>query len=506
MEFFEKLDFLIDTTRTNNKELAQFCSTSPSTISFLRTGARKMPRQTQKIEKMAEFFSLHVNTTSQRIALADCIGITSLRREIAPSALQPILYQWLIGQELDMLSLIADKFSATYDNFDNTPNDPINIESSLSLNTAYYPGPTGKWDALERFFYIVQNAKEPGKIYYYSSESPEWYIGNTAIYNKLQSALLEALQKGFEIHHIMQSSVDEASFFEAINLWIPLYLRGNIHVYYYPRYSNLVHHRTLWLYPDNCAVASNSILDQKFSPFTVFTVDNFILESHLKEIQLLLASCQQAIKPIYDYEEISTLMQEMTLDSNPMVQKYTSLPMWNIPIDDAIDTLATSAGYSPNELEVLFNPLRLYQADMGNIDFPSQIIDICPIATADQVIQGFVPITLSMNSAERGLYYTPKLYAMHLQNILDNMERHDNYIFLPITYRPGDELSILLKENKKAIIARAADIDTLHVLMQPQLLIYLYEYLLKLAERGGMPRTRPLVKAKLLDLINRLQE
>ena len=45
MQFWEMLDFLMKTTQTSNRMLAQELKVDPSLISRLRTGDRNRPRQ-----------------------------------------------------------------------------------------------------------------------------------------------------------------------------------------------------------------------------------------------------------------------------------------------------------------------------------------------------------------------------------------------------------------------------------------------------------------------------
>lgn len=496
MEFHERLDFLLDTTRTNNKDLAEYCHTSPSTISFLRTGARKMPKQTAKIEQMADFFSQHISTASQRTALADCIGLISLRRELPEEALSSILYQWLIGQDIDMLSMIADKFNSPYSG---RPILPIDEEDEVPITTPtkYFPGRMGKLNALKLFFKDILDSEEPGEIYYFSSEAPDWIINNSTVYSQVLNYIYQATQKGFVLHHVMQPFMDEAKFYEIINMWIPLYLAGNIHMYYYPRYRNSIHKRSLWLYPGHCSVASNSIIGQEYSPFAIYTSDSFLVNCHYDEIKLFLEQCEPALNVYTEKNTIISLIKNILYSPIPRMQKGISLSIWTMPFEEILKNLTEKYPQEATSFSHAIVPLIDFQKAIPENCSNLDIIDICPLATAEQVKAGIVPISMPLNPLQRTYYYTPELYIAHLENIIQVIEKSDTYKFCPIPFTPKDELSVLIQKNQKAIIIRSSDIRTVHEVIQPQLLLHLQEYLLQVTERNSPTSS----KNKTIDLL-----
>ncbi|MDR7871024.1 MAG: hypothetical protein RIN55_09210 [Tissierellaceae bacterium] len=57
MEFNEKLDFLMNITKTSNSSLAHYLSLDASYISRLRSGKRQLPSNTNYVDKMASYFA-----------------------------------------------------------------------------------------------------------------------------------------------------------------------------------------------------------------------------------------------------------------------------------------------------------------------------------------------------------------------------------------------------------------------------------------------------------------
>ena len=57
MQYFDKLNFLMNITQTSNKELAAELAVDRSLISLLRNGKRGLPRKRDLVAKMALFFA-----------------------------------------------------------------------------------------------------------------------------------------------------------------------------------------------------------------------------------------------------------------------------------------------------------------------------------------------------------------------------------------------------------------------------------------------------------------
>lgn len=66
MEFFEKLNFLMDITNTTNSALARYVILDTSYISRLRNGKRQPPHNTKIINQMAAYFARNCSEEYQK--------------------------------------------------------------------------------------------------------------------------------------------------------------------------------------------------------------------------------------------------------------------------------------------------------------------------------------------------------------------------------------------------------------------------------------------------------
>ena len=97
MQYFDKLNFLMNITQTSNKELAAALSVDRSLISLMRSGKRGLSRKGENIKRMARFFAQRVTAQYQRHALSEMLGKTALRSPMPIEALADYLEKWLVG-------------------------------------------------------------------------------------------------------------------------------------------------------------------------------------------------------------------------------------------------------------------------------------------------------------------------------------------------------------------------------------------------------------------------
>jgi hypothetical protein len=77
MTFSEKLDFLMNITKTTNSALALYTSLDASHISRLRRGARKPAKNENYLKTMATYFAKRCSEDYQRMALSDALKAVS---------------------------------------------------------------------------------------------------------------------------------------------------------------------------------------------------------------------------------------------------------------------------------------------------------------------------------------------------------------------------------------------------------------------------------------------
>ena len=134
------------------------------------------------------------------------------------------------------------------------------------------------------------------------------------------------------------------------------------------------------------------------------------------------------------------------------------------------------------------------------------MIDIGILDSADRIRAGAIPIQSSYG-AGKILYYTPKTYVLHLKKILQVMETHENYHFVPLEEPVQYESAILVKENHRALLVHTSKPFTIFEISQPEIVALYREYLLRLAEKQGYTGIhRKRIKSKIRELIRELSD
>lgn len=105
MKFHEKLSFLMTLTQTSNKALSAKLNVDPSLISMLKTGKRKIPKNTEYINILADFFGKNCTSEYQRYSLSDAIGNENIKLISAPNQIADIIFNWLNDSSVVYLNL-----------------------------------------------------------------------------------------------------------------------------------------------------------------------------------------------------------------------------------------------------------------------------------------------------------------------------------------------------------------------------------------------------------------
>ena len=92
--FSQKLDNLMNITKTTNTSLALFLSVVPSYICRLRNGQRPLPRNSDLLQPMGEYFAGKITDTFHKQSIMQACGMDGAFPE-DKVLLAAILVQWL---------------------------------------------------------------------------------------------------------------------------------------------------------------------------------------------------------------------------------------------------------------------------------------------------------------------------------------------------------------------------------------------------------------------------
>lgn len=96
MQFYEKLDFLMNITNTSNSGLAHKIKLDASHISRLRRGQRSALKDITCLESMAEYFARNCKEAYQRKAVAEALKVNTAISDFVE--LSEYITKWLIHE------------------------------------------------------------------------------------------------------------------------------------------------------------------------------------------------------------------------------------------------------------------------------------------------------------------------------------------------------------------------------------------------------------------------
>lgn len=497
MQFYEKLIFMMNLTQTQNKELAQAVQVDPSIISRLRNGKRGVPRNPELLRSMAVYFAERCGTDYQRRALAEMAGvkriITAKQRQMAD-----FLFHWFSGNADGV-----ERFMRTFESLkieEAASNVEVNSQTISSRGNFIYYGNEGKRAAVRSLYQHLQSRQDPCTICILADETDDWLIEDYDFTASMQAGLLACLHRGFEICHIIPSIYSGDQILESLSRWMPLYITGKVHAYFYPHIRDRLHRHSIIVLPGQIALASHSMAGQSSSYASMLTNDIRLLKAIETEFHDYLSMCRPMLNTYSRPQNMLQCIVNFHSSHGFCIQQLLSLSGVTAPLE-----LITRTNEQRNEAElkdlgeIYYQELEKQNQDQFNM------IDIVHLATAEQVRAGTVPIVCTFGTPQI-LYYTPETYALHLKNILHIMESCETYHFVPLEEPIGYESSIMVKENHKALLVHASDPFTIFEISQPEIVALYREYLLRLAQKHGytgVHRTR--IKSRLRELIRELQ-
>lgn len=227
--FSEKLNYIMMLTRTTNTEIANYLNVNQSLISRFRLGNRIPSSKSTYVIDISKYLANKI----KKEKLMDKITPLQFDSDVP---LNESIYNWLCSES-----------------------ESQNNIQSLSDDDFYYYSDTGKRDVTLKF--LEENiTKKSRTILLYSDENISWMLDEN--YQKQwKEYLITLLNQGTKIKIIHSLSRNYDELLNAVTMWLPLYLSGNIDAYYIPKLRDGINRKTLFI-SSNCAVVSTSVEDK----------------------------------------------------------------------------------------------------------------------------------------------------------------------------------------------------------------------------------------------------
>lgn len=508
MLFHEKLDFLMNITKTSNRVLAKKVTLDASYISRLRSGQRQPAKQENYLKPMAQYFALACKDELQRIALGDALKMGKAL-PTNPQTVASLIFQFL-NEEQECYDKSLRSFLHSIGNFEfsTAPDLPESLVSEPVFipyeKAGLYYGVEGKRRSILDFLLLVLRHPRSLTLQLFSNENMDWLLADPCYTRSWALLMANIVSQGHRIQIIHTLSRDLGEILSAIVQWLPLYMTGGIEPYYYPQKREEIQRGTLFIAPEVAAVSSTTIGFQSVDDLTVFHTQPRAIAALTRTFASYLDLCRPLMRVFNQTNFHAYLGYLMEFEKAPgsVWRESPGLSLMSMPKDVLQDVLGSMSKKSLQEAQDWFDSRQiLFQQNLKQY----RSMEIIALADPDEVRAGKVPILFTDMLIKPGLYYTRSQYCRHLHNILELLRSQPNYHVYLSSEKIDHAYMIYLKEKKGCMIAKTQVPSVVFAIDEPNLMLAFENHLRGFAQQAlsTLPN-RKMVIGKIESLLKEL--
>lgn len=502
MPFAEKLSFLMHITECSNKDLAAELSVNPSLISLMRTGKRKLSKNPMQAKKMASFFAKRCPAAFQRQALSEMLGQVSISPNMPTDALASCLETWLQGESGGIADTILSGIQTLPIQPESVPAPFPTPTPAPESQTLFFYGEEGRREVMTRMMREMQQMEAPGSVLTVVDDNLEWLLSDYLLTKKIQTGFMELSERGFTFYQIMPPLNYINRYAESLQFWLPIYATGKTKVYYYPRLRGNLYRHSIIVVPGRCVQYASSVGLRSTSDITMFTTDPSLVKAFETQFQEHISLCRPSLNVHHDPKDAIPCFSELFSRQGDTIQAVSSLSI-NSMSRELLERCILEADHpgQAKAFQMYLNELPHFEERLSQDPY----IDMCRLASVEEVRSGTIPVAAPAKTYSGQLCYTPETYCLHLKNILQLMERYENYSFLPLRKKECPDYNLFVNEGGMALIVRTAEPILMLEIRRPPMVTAFREHLLRRADAVGYEGiSREKVRMELRALIQEL--
>lgn len=480
MESCEKLDFLMNITKTSNSLLSMHVAVDSSHISRMRRGERRLVPQSEYIKNMALYLVHQCVEDYQKNALAETMKKPLALFDNLDHAAEEV-YQWLIMDQTSDASSVAGFLNQINglqkDNhinyFKNHTMDEIpETKSDISV----YHGLEGKREAVLRFLSIVLKRKNPGYLYLYSDEPMDWLIEDPSFQLVWMNLLCQIISKGNRLRIIHTVSRNLNEMLEALSKWIPLYMTGAIEPFYYPKKRDGIFKRTMFIAPGQVAMSANSFGGVSKNTTNILFQDQKAILSLEEEFNGYLGRCKPLMRIFIDKErnEYLETLDEFEKEDENTVIKTERLSLVTMP-DHIVESMLERVDYE-NKNDLMDYYLIRKDRFLENLK-KRKFHEIIKLDDIQDIQKGLVPVSYIGIKEFSEMKYRPDEYRDHLRNMIHLLTSYENYDVVIDRETRKDNYRVYVKEDLGAIVEKITEPRVVFALNEINITVAFWDYL-----------------------------
>ncbi|NLV20851.1 MAG: transcriptional regulator [Syntrophomonadaceae bacterium] len=479
MEFHEKLDFLMNITKTSNRSLAQHTFLDASHISRLRRGERKLVKEADYLKNMAAYLARQFTEEYQKKALLEALQQPAVLLQ-SPDLTAEAIYHWLLDpgdKETDAINGFLDGMAKVqFKKPASQQRLPSTEPEAMQADVALFYGNQGKRDAVLGFLSMVLESQQPTTLLLYSDESIDWLTEDLSFQASWANLMSGIVMRGHRIKmiHTINRNFDEM--LEGLTKWLPLYMTGSIEPFYYPRKRDGVFQRTLFAAPGIAAVTSTSIENMKNKAVNLLLKDTGAVDVLAEEYNCYLRLCKPLMRIFTPHERLEFLatINEFEKESADAIIKAGFLSLATIPASVASDMLNRTDEPFKKEIMEYFHQRRI---NFDNSLLKDRFYEIVQLPDIEDIKAGKVEVGFAGLQETPKIFYRPEEFKLHLENIIQLLQRYDNYQFCINKENRHYEYRLYVKEDLGAIIIKTSQPYIVFAINESNMTAAFWDYL-----------------------------
>ncbi len=289
--FSKRFDLIIKLTDVKSSSIAKFTNTSPSYISKLRTGARKLPKNPVFLSNICKYFASYIDNNDKKALFCQLMHVSDYPENI--DDVENMIQHYLQHSD-DETNGLGSLFDFMLSDNSNSPADKINLnrKGKTTRFKNYYYGIEGKRTAALQLFDYVLEQEEPCTLYLNSEENMAWMQSDKDFIKEWEKKFIEVLAMGNEVVIIHNTKRDINELIYGAAKWSAIYMNGKVKSYYYSGIRDNVLQRTLFIADKLVAFFSLSVNHHSEDMLNEIVTDKNAIAALQKEFKNFLSLCK----------------------------------------------------------------------------------------------------------------------------------------------------------------------------------------------------------------------
>jgi hypothetical protein len=282
---------------------------------------------------MAFYFAEHCQSPEKRRALYELIRNEELKEECNITRMSDVIHGFMIDDSQGELSS-PTMHPVNDELFKHNPHIRTSeLTSHAFSDQSFIVCRTIEEKKLymKRLFEYFITLKKPEVIYFSSEEVVDWIYNDPKFYDNFRSWCITLINKGFTFVRIMKPMENKEYFLRNTLLWLPMYMTGHVHLYYYPHFRDDIYRQTTIAVNNAASYYSSSIAKTNTCYYSFFTTDPTLSAAFVRQSKDYLACCRPSFYICKSEQSIAEAFSDMMSLPGDRITKCYHISPESIP-------------------------------------------------------------------------------------------------------------------------------------------------------------------------------